>query len=156
MKNVGYKEMLRNRIPTTLNLTLLWCKCKTEWVEYVYNNMIRIFADKQERDKVIRVILKNRTQDDPYGAHKNSFDFKGSINWFDLNEDEEEHWKYVSDWYDWFDHYYPIIVSELKELYYDDPVGNVKSLVSTYAMNDLDDEWQDKLAEFLIKNICKI
>lgn len=138
--NTSYKEMLRNRIPIELDLTLKWCKCKTQWVNYVYSEFVQIFSDKKERDKTIRYILKKKIMPDPYGTYKDKFDFHGCINWDWLDKNDEEYWRTVEEWFNWFDHYVPLLQTS------DDIL---------VLLNSEDIEQKEELQKFLIKNICK-
>lgn len=131
--------MLRNRIPKELDLTLKWCKCKTKWVDYVYSEFVQIFSDKEERDKTIRYILKKKIMPDPYGTYKDKFDFHGCINWDDLDKTDEEYWKIIEQWFDWFDHYIPLLQTSEDIL---------------VLLNSEDIEQKEELKNFLIKNIC--
>lgn len=87
---VGYKTMLRNNIPKTLNLALLWCKSKEKWINHVYDNFIKIYINKEDRKRTTQIIIKEQN-------------FNSTIDWENLNEEETEFWKYVLSWVNWFD-----------------------------------------------------
>lgn len=101
----GYKGMLRDRCPTVVNYALKWQKAKERWIDHTYRNFVKIFCDKNERYHVTRIIL---------GIAKNerSFEFKKSIDWDNLTNEEKEYWERVLSWIDWFGANYSKIKTE--------------------------------------------
>jgi hypothetical protein len=106
----------------------------------VYSEFIQIFADKKERDGTIRYILKKKIMPDQYGTYKDKFDFHGCINWDDLDEDSKKYWSEIEKWFNWFDHYLPLLQTE----------SDIILLVDSE-----DIEEKEELKKFLFKNICK-
>lgn len=95
MNSNGYKGMLRDRCPRTIDIALKWCKAKNNWVDHVYSSFIRIFCDNKCRNEAVRAVLgissKNR-----------SFNFHDTIDWDNLTDEDAEYWKYVEEWVVWF------------------------------------------------------
>ena len=57
MKKPGYREMLRDRCPKVVNYALKWCKAKEKWIDHVYFNFIKIYAEKDQRNNATRIAL---------------------------------------------------------------------------------------------------
>lgn len=130
----GYKEMLRNNIPFALHITLLWCNCKTKFINHVYDNFIHVFADHQERHRVTKYIIHELDRDE---------DINKCINWDDLNNSETEAWNNVRNWHKWFNW---ALNQETKEYL-------INGLKTGQIDINLTSEWKDKLIKFLDKNI---
>lgn len=94
-KSTGYKAMLRDRCPKVVNYALKWQKAKERWIDHAYNQFIKIYVAKKERDHTTRIIL---------GIAKfyRNFNFDKSIDWENLTPEEKEYWKTVSSWVYWF------------------------------------------------------
>lgn len=91
----GYKQMLSDRLPLTVNMALLWCKAKTRWIDYVYDTYVRIMVHKCDKTSVVKNILG-------IYKHKYHFDFANTIEWQELNENDLKYWKSVEKWVTWF------------------------------------------------------
>ena len=52
----GYKQMLRDKMPEILDIALTYCKAKSRWIDYVYDNIIRKYS-KDKRSTVVKIIL---------------------------------------------------------------------------------------------------
>ena len=52
----GYRQMLCDRMPQTLDIALRWCKAKNKWVDYVYDNTIKKYPQK-ERSRAVKQVL---------------------------------------------------------------------------------------------------
>lgn len=98
-KKTSYKEMLRNRLPTTVSLALKWCKAKEKWIAHVYDNWIKFIADKPLRKEVTRNILG-------LARSNRMFNFHTTINWETLNDDDKKEWETVEAWVIWFERNY--------------------------------------------------
>lgn len=87
--------MLRDRTPKVVNFALKWCKCKEMWLNHVYENWIRIYSSKEERNKTTRMLL---------GLDKNprQFIFADTIMKDNLTEEEKDFWENVINWVSWF------------------------------------------------------
>ena len=95
MKTTGYKGMLRDRCPQTVNYALKWQKAKERWIEHAYVNFIKFYCDNNERKHATRIVL---------GIAKfyRNFEFDKSIDWDNLSDEEKNYWKRVSSWVNWF------------------------------------------------------
>lgn len=91
----GYKEMLRDRCPETVDFALKWCNAKTRWVEHAYKNFIKIYVAKDERKRATRITLG-------IAKYYRNFVFDKSINWDDLTDDEANYWYEISKTVKWF------------------------------------------------------
>lgn len=124
----GYKEMLRDRMPRTLSLALKWCKAKEKWLSYVYSNHIKV-VPKNMRSNIVKQCLGLKpkwTTSDMHAylplkgvSHERiddfiettspqaltrllSMDFKDTILWDKLTEEEYAYWYRVTSWVIWF------------------------------------------------------
>lgn len=95
MKKTGFREMLRDRLPETVDLALKWCKAKEKWLDLCYSENIWIYVSKKERYSATRSILGLST-------NRRSFDFDRTIMWPNLSKEEAAYWKRVSSWVSWF------------------------------------------------------
>lgn len=145
----SFKEMLRDRTPTTINLALLWCKAKERWLDHVYYSFIAIYSDKQERYNAVKVVL---------GLKKNKphFDFHDTIDWDNLTPEEELYWKVIESWVDWFKKQYRY-VENTYDIY--SKLGRseesiIKKIQEDYISN-YDQERGEKLATFLYNHFSK-
>ena len=92
----GYKAMIRDRVPQTVDFALKWCKAKTSWVEHVYENFVWFLIDKKDKDQQVRALL---------GLSKlnRNFEFDETINWDNLSKEDREYWKNISKWVHFFE-----------------------------------------------------
>lgn len=133
----GYRAMLRDRMPLIMNLALLYCKAKEDWIEHCYNNFIRV-VPQSERSTTVKEMLglakrpgckKIFTQDDylmfaMYGYKKKEIEepdktklyytFKETIDWDELSADEIEFWEGVNDIVNWFSNTYTYIENDYR------------------------------------------
>ena len=91
----GYKEMLRDRCPETVDFALKWRNAKTRWVEHAYRNFVKIYVAKTERDHAARITLG-------IAKYYRNFVFDKSINWDDLTDEEANYWYNISKEVKWF------------------------------------------------------
>ena len=143
----GYKEMLRDRLPVTVNFALKWCKAKERWLDHVYNSSVNIYEDKDCRKEATRIILglskKNR-----------QFNFHDTIDWDNLTEDDQKYWKYVEEWVDWFRKTYLYIQNEYtNSLTLGLHMDMIKTKIKSNFLMNLDEEWKEKLCNYLIYTI---
>lgn len=136
--NLGYKQMLRDRMPKLLDLALRWCKAKNRWIDYVYENIVKKNS-VEKRSNVVKIILgikqdykrqeiydklryvefKDVTREQVNKIPKSELymKFSKTINWQKLSrEDPEmfEYWKIVTEWVDWFSKSYLYIEDTYK------------------------------------------
>lgn len=170
MKTSGYKGMLRDRCPTTVNYALKWQKAKEKWIDHVYSRIIR-FAwteyDLQNNLKLSYNDCKNHLTRLVLGIKKGkvvNFEFDYTIDWDNITQEETEYWKRVSSWVKWFKTTYLYIKNEYElsrkggKSEFEAKVNFInlylKSLLPTE--NDTDEEkeakikYVDKLANFLV------
>lgn len=102
MKKTGYKGMLRDRCPKVVDYALKWQKAKERWIEHAYNNFIKIYANKDNRNNATRIVLG-------IGRYYNNFDFDKSIDWNNITKEEGKYWETVSSWVRWFRTHYAYI-----------------------------------------------
>jgi hypothetical protein len=108
MKKLGYREMLRDRCPKVVSHALKWQKAKEKWIEHVYAYFIRILGDEIDiNDKVVRTAKDNKraVMSILLGMKKGrvkDFDFKRTIDWDNLSDEECVYWERVSSWVRWF------------------------------------------------------
>ena len=195
MKRTGYKEMLRDRMPKMLNLALKWCKAKEKWLDYVYENHIKIVPKDQrgvEVKKCLGLKPKYNVNDMyPYLWEKgisykqiNDFiyskspqelsqilkmDFKDTIIWKDLDENETKFWNYVNSWVVWFKrtHMYIENTYKISRLVGKDERSIKIEIVQTYLRTMLPKEdaseevkektyaYVDKLVDYLVNSFEK-
>lgn len=145
MNRTGYKEMLRDRCPSTVDLALKWCKAKTAWVNLVYEQSIGLFVDKKERHDVTRTMLG-------LSDCKRGFDFHYTIDWNRLTTEQVDIWKDIEAWVLWFTKNYLYI--ENGYIVYRNN-GNteekIKETLKKQHMSEFSDDTAEKLITYLIK-----
>ena len=144
----GYKAMIRDRCPRTVDLALKWCYAKTKWVEYVYSTFVWFLKDKKDRDAQVRALL---------GYHTGGFVFDKTIEWDSLTKEESEYWTNVSAWVNFFTKETLAIADMYETLLLkrgEDP-DYIKQYICKAKFGNLSQEWQDKLYKYLIDHIKK-
>lgn len=106
-KSTSYKEMLRDRVPKTVELALLFCKCKNLWIDHVYDNFIRIHVHKKDRYDATRICLG-------ISGRNRDFNFSKTIMWDNMSEEETADWTNVCTWVEYFQENYQIAENEVK------------------------------------------
>ena len=108
MKKLGYREMLRDRCPKVVDYALKWQKAKEKWIDHVYSYFIKILGDEVDiNDKIVKTAKDNKRAVISFllgmkkGKVKN-FNFKNTIDWDNLSEEEIKYWETVSTWVRWF------------------------------------------------------
>ena len=191
MKRKGYREMLRDRMPLVLSLTLKWCKAKEKWLSYVYERHIKP-VEKNKRALCVKQCLglKPRyTTNDLHAylwqsgvSHKRinnfvdenerklkeilSLEFKDTIVWHELDDEETAFWSYVVVWHNWFKTYYKFIENTYRNSLengmdkYDIKVKLIQRYLSNFLPKEGDDKETEekkynnvnKLVDFLIES----
>lgn len=100
--------MLRDRCPAVIDLALRWCKAKTKWLDHVYQHFINIYVLKEERYEATRIILGIS------GKYRN-FDFEKTIDWDNIDSEEEEYWKTILGWVNWFRNRHAAIEQDIRD-----------------------------------------
>ena len=108
MKQFGYKEMLRDRCPKVISHALKWQKAKEKWIEHVYSYFVKILGDEIDIDNNVLCTAKNNKRavislllGMKEGKVKN-FDFRKTIDWDNLSDEETLYWERVASWVKWF------------------------------------------------------
>lgn len=109
MKTTGFKQMLRDRVPNVVELALLYCKAKTNWINHVYDNFIKIYSNKDQRYEATRIALG-------ISKKERNFNFRKTILWENLGEYERKYWERITSWVDWFVNDYIYVQNEYKIL----------------------------------------
>lgn len=147
-KRTDYRQMIKDRIPHTVNLALIWCKAKTNYVEHVYSQSIRFLR----KDKL--ALRKQMYELFGKPGYYNQYEFDKTIMWDNLNEADTQYWEEVSKWVKFFEtNSIPIqtIHKELTILKYSEQ--DIKERLCKTKFKDLPTYWQDKLYDFIKKNI---
>lgn len=134
---MGYKSMLRDRMPLMMSLALIYCKAKSRWIDYVYDKFIKR-CSKHEKSIEVKRILGLKKKDlfevvDKYFylpmaiyGYKNKkklpdlrksnmyYTFADSIIWNELNSDDHEYWKIVTGWVNWFSIMYQYVENDYR------------------------------------------
>ena len=109
MKKLGYREMLRDRCPKVIDYALKWQKAKEKWIDHAYTYFVRLYGDELNKDdKIVRTksgIKKGKVKE---------FDFKKSIDWDNLSDEDTTYWKRVTSWVNWFSTTYAYIENAYK------------------------------------------
>lgn len=172
MGKQGYREMLRDRCPRTVNYALKWQKAKDKWIDHAYCHFIKIIGDKYDSTgKLLQRAPENKKEIARAllglveGKPKN-FVFDKSIDWDDITDDEErKYWKRVSSWVSWFSKEYAYIQNayEISKKAGKDDLSIRVEIINTYltafmpSKNAKEEEKQakylyvDKLVDYLIK-----
>lgn len=108
MKKPGYREMLRDRCPKVVNYALKWQKAKEKWIDHAYNSFVKIYVDKDQRNRTTRILLGIEDEKHPH------FDFNKTIDWDNLTPKEKTYWMRVLGWVKWFSKRYAHIESAYK------------------------------------------
>ena len=117
MGRQGYREMLRDRCPRTVNYALKWQKAKDKWIDHAYTYFIKLLGDEiNSKGNVIRSDKDNKRHviNLLLGIKKGKpveFDFSKSVDWDNLSDEEKVYWERVSSWVTWFQKNYQYIVS---------------------------------------------
>lgn len=147
METNGYKGMLRDRLPKTVDIALKWCKAKERWINHTYDNFIGIFSENKEKDNATKVILGISTR-------YKSFDFHKTIMWDNMTDLEISYWKNVESWVNWFRTNYIYIQNEVNNsLILGVEINVIKQKIKKNFLSQLNEEWQDKLCNYLISTL---
>ena len=144
----GYKAMIRDRVPQTVDAALKWCSAKTKWVDHVYYHFVWFLAEKDHRDYQVRQLM-GLVNNKPI-----NFKFEDTIDWYNADKEEAEYWNKVKQWVNWFEKNTLSVVETWKtqrESYKSEE--QVKQYVCTTMFKDLTPEWQDKLYQHYDKYV---
>ena len=108
MKKLGYREMLRDRCPKVIDYALKWQKAKEKWIEHAYNYFVKLYGDElNNKGNIIRTTSQNKRHciNMLLGIKKGKpveFDFRKSIDWDKLSDEDTAYWERVYKWVNWF------------------------------------------------------
>ena len=145
----GYKAMLRDKVPLTVDLALKWCKAKTRWVNHVYYSFIWFYSSKELRNQTTRYLLgKSKTN--------KTFNFHSTIDWDNLSDPDREYWLKIQEWVTWFEKSLLIIVESYKfYLRKGESSEMIKKYICEKHLNTLNEDWQDKLYKHILPHIIE-
>lgn len=144
---MGYKGILRDRVPTVVNFALKWCEMKNAWVEHVYNAFIKMYKEKEDRERAVKIILGLSKKGLPV-----NFDFAKTIDWDNMTDEEKTKWEWCEQWVQWFQQMFLYIHNVYKNNSEADEAF-IKEIKTRY-LNTLDAQTADNLAKYLLK-CCK-
>lgn len=127
----GYKAMIRDRVPDTVDAALKWCKAKNKWVEHVYYHFVWFLVDKEDRNCQVRSLMG-------LAKYSRGFNFDDTIDWYNLDKEEAEYWSSIKKWVNWFEQNTLTVVEAWK-------AKESKEQICSKLFKDLTPEWQDKL-----------
>ena len=171
----GYRQMLCDRMPQTLDIALRWCKAKNKWVDHVYDNIIQKHP-QCERSKAVKQVLglldyydsyeiimyfrtigKKQCKDIPKDDLKLSFN--ETINWQALASkdiDELNNWQAIVSWVTWFKYWYQYIENTAKISMTKGKVySEIRKEIEDTYLSKVDAPIKEKLSAFLVDNIKK-
>lgn len=143
----GYKAMIRDRCPQTVDLALKWCKAKTKWVEHVYYHFVWFLVDKEDRNCQVRSLMG-------IAKHSRDFNFNDTVDWYNIDKEEAEYWSGIAKWVQWFRSNLLVVVETYKtHKSRCESEEQIKQYICTNLFKDLTPEWQDKLYNHMIPHI---
>lgn len=148
MNRTGFREMLRDRCPSTVDLALKWCKAKTAWVNLVYEQLISIYPAKKDRYEATKIALGLKKT----LRNQNGFNFHYCIDWDRLTPEELDVWKDIEAWVLWFTKNY-LYVENGYIVYRNNgnTEENIKETLKKQHMSEFSDDTAEKLITYLIK-----
>lgn len=168
MKNTGYKQMLRDRMPRVINLALKYCKAKERWIDNVYDFVIKKYPI-EKRSTIVKIVLGIKqqytrqeihdyfryvaliptTKEQMYSIPKNELfmRFRDTIDWRHLDPHMYLYWTTVVEWVEWFRTVYVAIQDTYEHSlsFGNDEITTRTILKDKYGIND-------NLVEYLIKS----
>lgn len=135
----GYKAMIRDRVPETVDAALKWCKAKNKWVEHVYYHFVWFLIDKDDRNHQVRSLMG-------IAKYSRGFDFDSTIDWWNIDKEEAEYWNSIKKWVNWFEESTITVVETRKtQKLMGKTEEQIKEYICTKLFKDLTPEWQNKL-----------
>ncbi len=171
----GYRQMLCDRMPQTLDIALRWCKAKNKWVDYVYDNTIKKYPQK-ERSRAVKQVLGQidyynideiviyfrmigRKQSKEIPKEKLKLPFKYTINWEEMASrdiNELQMWQSVCTWVVWFKYWYSYIENAVKiSMMNGKTYSEICKDIETRFLPKVDISIRESLSIFLVDNIKK-
>ncbi len=152
----GYKAMLRDRIPSTIDIALKFCKAKQRWVDYVYDEFIHPYTNNSDKSFTVKHILGETCRTDKHGNKHIVYhvDFHHSINWDELSPSYVQYWQWVETWVLWLQKnllYIQNNIESLRDLGYTEE--QITSILTDQYSSALGADVSNKLIKFLIRII---
>lgn len=161
----GYKAMLRDRMPFVIDLALRWCKAKTAYIDYLYDNYISKVPQERRSNLVKELLGIKRAyyKDDIIGTFRlfgmkqvkdipNDMlylSFGDTIDWAKLalgDPDVFKYWRLVDSWVKWFKENYLYIENTYKISMLNNDEEVVKeTIMIRYCLSE-------QLTDYLIKS----
>ena len=100
--------MLRDRCPTVVNYALKWQKAKEKWIDHAYCYFVKMLGDEIDvHNNVVKTANENKRAviSMLLGMKKGKvkyFNFRKTIDWDNLSDEETEYWERVASWVKWF------------------------------------------------------
>lgn len=140
---MGYKNMIRDRIPIVWELALKYNKCKKIYVDRVYYCYIKRYNNhwnKKEINKMKSDTIKNL-------MNPAKTEFIDTVN-VDIvkNKEEYEYWTNIASWVKWFARNSMYIFQEIKDLEITKNDDEISEIISKKFSLDT------KLSQFLVKH----
>ncbi len=141
---MGYRDMIRDRIPVVWDLALKYNRCKKAYVERVYRCYVKRYDNHWNKSEIKK--KKSETIKNLMNPKKSEF-----IDTVDVdiikNKEEYEYWTGIHSWVRWFARNSMFVFQEIKDLETkgknDEEIE--KELAEKFSLDT-------KLSEFLVKN----
>lgn len=98
----GYRKLISCRIPKTWDMTLRWCRCRSKFIERVYDVHIRPFNDnvmctrkENEKKKEERIL----SYINPKKKFADAIDLTNMVQY---RHKDEGFWRRINSWNEWF------------------------------------------------------
>lgn len=141
---MGYRGMLRDRVPQVVNFALKWCEMKNAWVEHVYKNFVKMYKEKKDRERAAKIILGLTKKGLPM-----NFDFVKTLDWDNMSQEEKMKWEWCESWVEWFQQIFLYVHNVYKDK--ETAEESFKSEVKLRFLGTLNPATQEKLANYLLK-----
>lgn len=146
----GYRKMINDRIPFIWDIGLRWCRCKTAWIEFIYNSCVKPYKNDVMHNEHQKKKLKETNIKRSCDVH-NGFQYSLNLDiLLQKSKAEYEFWKNVSNWVNWFSkHYeYIAIAVEIENSTYDTPENELINYINDrFKLDNID------LSKFIIKEV---
>lgn len=148
----GYRKMINDRIPLIWDIGLRWCRCKTAWIEYVYNDCVKKYENDVMHNDYQKKRLKEAEIKRSCNAHNG---FKYSLNletMIQISEEKYIFWKNVVKWVNWFSKHYEYIAMAAE---IENSTNNTSENELINYINDRFNLNDINLSKFIIKEVKK-
>ena len=143
----GYKAMIRDRVPQTVDAALKWCKAKNKWIEHVYYHFVWFLVEKKDRNCQVRSLMG-------LAKYSRGFNFEDTIDWYNLDKEEAEYWNSVKKGVHWFEQNTITVVETWKTKKLENKTDEqTKEYICSKLFKDLTPDWREKLYQHYDKFI---